>query len=130
MSDPTPAEGWAELLLALPEFILTDADLDERDQLVAVVELPRDVHPCTRCGVIDHHPVHDRRWHSTTTCPSPGGPAGSGGASGSSPLSCLEGCGTFAERTPSTAPGAVWSRAAARAAVAMSQANVPVDTRG
>lgn len=43
-------------------------------------------------------------------------------------LACIEGCGTFVERTPSIAPGAVWTRAAARAAVAMSEANVPVDT--
>jgi transposase-like protein len=31
------------------------------------------------------------------------------------------------ERTASIVPGAVWSRAAARAAVAMSEANVPID---
>jgi hypothetical protein len=43
-------------------------------------------------------------------------------------LSCVEGCGTFVERTPSIAPGSVWSRAAGRAAVAMSEANVPIDT--
>ncbi|GGI02501.1 hypothetical protein GCM10011354_00570 [Egicoccus halophilus] len=42
-------------------------------------------------------------------------------------LACIEGCGTFAERAASIAPGAVWSRAAARAAVAMSAGNVPVD---
>jgi transposase len=126
VSQLTPVEGWAELLLALPEFILTDAYLEEGGELVAVVELPRDVHPCTRCGVIDRHPVHDRRWHTIRHLPVAGRATRLRWRKRL--LTCLEGCGTFAERTPSIAPGAVWSRAAARAAVAMSEANVPVDT--
>jgi hypothetical protein len=69
VSDPPPVEGWAELLLALPEFILPDAQIDEHDELVAVVEPPRDVQPCTRCGVIDRHLVHDRRWHNIRHLP-------------------------------------------------------------
>jgi hypothetical protein len=63
VSQPTPVLGWAELLLALPEFILTDAYIDEHDELVAVAEPRRGLQPCTRCGVIDHHLVHDRRAH-------------------------------------------------------------------
>lgn len=43
-------------------------------------------------------------------------------------LTCVDGCGTFIERTASIAPRAVWSRAAARSAVAMSEANAPIDT--
>jgi transposase-like protein len=43
-------------------------------------------------------------------------------------LACVEGCGTFVERTASTAPGAVLSRAAARAAVALSEANLAIET--
>ena len=43
MTDPTPVQGWSELLLALPEFLLTDARIDEHNELVAHVELPRDV---------------------------------------------------------------------------------------
>jgi transposase len=126
VSDPTPVEGWAELLLALPEFILTDAHIDEHDELVAVVELPREEHPCTRCGVIDRHPVHDRRWHSLRHLPVAGRACRIRWHKRL--LTCIEGCGTFAERTPSIAPGSVWSRAAGRAAVAMSEANVPIDT--
>jgi transposase len=126
VSQLTPVEGWAELLLALPEFILTDAYLDEHDELVAEVELPRGLQPCTRCGVIDRHPVHDRRWHTIRHLPVAGRACRLRWRKRL--LSCLEGCGTFMERTPSIAPGAVWSRAAARAAVAMSEANVPIDT--
>ena len=43
MTDTTPVQGWSELLLALPEFELIDAHVDEHDELHAVVELPRDV---------------------------------------------------------------------------------------
>jgi transposase len=124
--DTTPDQGWSELLLALPEFILTDAFIDADDELVAVVELPRDVQPCTRCGVIDRHLVHDRRWHTLRHLPVAGRACRLRWHKRL--LACVEGCGTFVERTPSIAPGAVWSRAAARAAVAMSEANVPIDT--
>ena len=48
MSDPTPVQGWSELLLALPEFTLTDAYVDARRARIAHVELPRDLQPCTR----------------------------------------------------------------------------------
>jgi hypothetical protein len=82
VSDPTPVEGWAELLLALHEFIQTEAQIDEHDELVAAVELPRGLQPCTRCGVIHRHLMHDRRWHTVRHCPSPGGPSGRCGASG------------------------------------------------
>lgn len=126
MSQPTPAEGWSELLLALPEFSLTDAHIDEDDELVAIVELPRGLQPCTRCGVIDHHRVHDRRTHTVRHLPVAGRATRLRWRKRL--LACVEGCGTFMERTPSIAPGAVWSRAAARAAVAMSQDNIPIDT--
>ncbi len=125
MFQPTPVQGWSELLLALPEFILIDASIDEDDELVAVVELPREVQPCTRCGVLDQHRVHDRRWHTVRHLPV---------ASRATRvrwrkrlLACVEGCGTFVERTPSIAPGAVWSRAATRAAVSMSSDNIPIE---
>jgi transposase len=126
VSQPTPAEGWSELLLALPEFVLTDAKIDEHDELVANVELPRDVQPCTRCGVIGLHPLHDWRSHTVRHLPVAG--RATRLVWRKRLLACVEGCGTFVERTASIAPGAVWSRAAARAAVSMSQANVPVDT--
>jgi transposase len=126
VSQATPVQGWSELLLALPEFILTDARIDEHDELVAVVELPRGMQPCTRCGVIDRHLVHDRRWHTLRHLPVAGRACRLRWHKRL--LTCVEGCGTFVERSPSIAPGAVWSRAAARAAVAMSEANVPIDT--
>jgi transposase len=129
VSDPTPVEGWSELLLALPEFILTGAhieDRDDHDELVAHVELPREVQPCTRCGVIERHPLHDWRTHTVRHLPVAGRPTRV--VWRKRLLACIEGCGTFTERTASIAPGAVWSRAAARSAVAMSEANIPIDT--
>jgi hypothetical protein len=50
VSQATPVQGWSELLLALPEFILTDARIDEHDELVAVVELPRGCSPAPAAG--------------------------------------------------------------------------------
>ena len=64
VNDTTPVEGWSELLLALPEFGLTHANIDEHNELVADIELPRDVQACIRCGVIDLHPLHDWRHHN------------------------------------------------------------------
>jgi transposase-like protein len=58
------------------------------------------------------------------TCPSQGGRARSGGLL----LTCWQGCGTFVELTASIAPGAVWSKAAIRSAVALSRQHVPVDS--
>lgn len=126
MSQPTCAQGWSELLLALPEFVLTDAHVDEEhDELHAVVELPREVQACPRCGLIELHRVHDWRWHTVRHLPV---------ASRATRvrwhkrlLTCVAGCGTFVERTPSIAPGAVWSRAAARAAATLSADNIPID---
>jgi transposase len=126
VSQATPVQGWSELLLALPEFALSDARIDEHDELVAVVELPRSVQPCTRCGTIDRHPLHDWRNHTVRHLPVAG--RATRVVWRKRLLACVEGCGTFVERTASIAPGAVWSRAAARAAVAMSEANVPIDT--
>jgi transposase len=126
VSQPTPVQGWSELLLALPEFILIDAHVDVHDELVADVELPRDVQACPRCGTIELHPVHDRRRHTVRHLPVAGRACRLRWRKRL--LACTEGCGTFAERTPSIAPGAVWTRAAARAAVAMSADNVPIDT--
>jgi transposase len=126
VSQATPVQGWSELLLALPEFALSDARIDEHDELVAVVELPRSVQPCTRCGAIDRHPLHDWRNHTVRHLPVAG--RATRVVWRKRLLACVEGCGTFVERTASIAPGAVWSRAAARAAVAMSEANVPIDT--
>jgi len=123
---PTPVQGWSELLLALPEFTLIDAHVTDDDELVADVELPREVQPCTRCGVIDRHRVHDRRTHTVRHLPVAG--RATRLIWHKRLLACVEGCGTFTERTASIAPGAVWSRPAARSAVAMSQANIPVDT--
>ncbi len=48
MSHATPVQGWSELLLALPEFHLLHAHVDERGELVADVELPRAVQACPR----------------------------------------------------------------------------------
>ncbi len=126
MSQLTPVQvWWSELLLALPEFDLTDVHIDGHDELVAEVELPRGLQPCTRCGLLERHLVHDRRRH---TSPSAGRFTCHPGALAQAAAGpCVEGCATFTEHTPSIAPGAVWSRAATRAAVAMAQANVPVD---
>lgn len=41
MNDATPVQGWRELLLALPEFFLTDVVIDVHDELIADVEPPR-----------------------------------------------------------------------------------------
>jgi transposase len=84
------------------------------------------VQPCTRCGVLADHHLHDRRWHTVRHLPVAGRACRIRWRKRL--LVCIEGCGTFTERTASIAPGAVWSRAAARAAVAMSRENVPVDT--
>jgi hypothetical protein len=59
-----PLSGGSELLLALPEFILTDARIDDQDELVVEVELPRDVQPCTSCGTMEQHRIHDWRTHT------------------------------------------------------------------
>ena len=126
MSDLTPVQGWSELLLALPEFVLIDAYIDDVGELVACVELPRGLQPCTRCGVIDQHRVHDRRTHTVRHLPVAG--RATRLIWDKRLLTCVEGCGTFTERTASIAPGSVWSRAAARAAVTASQANIPIDT--
>ena len=125
MSQPTPVQGWSELLLALPEFVLLDAFVDEYDELIATIELPRGLQACPRCGTIEAHRVHDRRWHTLRHLPVAGRPCRVRWHKRL--LACGAGCGSFAERTPSVAPGAVWTRAAARAAVAMSADNVPID---
>jgi transposase len=125
VTDPTPVQGWSELLLALPEFLLTDARIDEHDELVAHVELPRDVQACPRCGVIDLHPLHDWRTHNVRHLPVAGRACRL--VWRKRLLACTSGCGTFVERTPAVAPGAVWSRAAARMAVAASAENIPID---
>jgi transposase len=126
VSQATPVQGWSELLLALPEFTLTDAHVDDDGELIAYVELPREAHPCTRCGVIERHPLHDSRTHTVRHLPVAG--RATRVVWRKRLLECVAGCGTFVERSPSIAPGSVWSRAAARAAVAMSRENVPIDT--
>lgn len=40
MSDLTPAQGWKELLLALPEFVRLDADLEVHGMVGASISLP------------------------------------------------------------------------------------------
>lgn len=126
MFQPTPVQGWSELLLALPEFTLTDAVIDVDDELVAEVELSRDVQACPRCGLIERHRVHDRRWHTVRHLPVAGRACRVRWRKRL--LACEAGCGSFAERTPSIASGAVWTRAATRMAVAMSADNIPIDT--
>ena len=125
MSQPTPVQRWSELLLALPEFTLIDAHVTDHDELVADVELPRDDAPCPRCGVIELQPLHDYRVHTVRHLPVAGRPTRL--VWRKRLLACIEGCGTFVGRTASIAPGSVWSRAAARAAVAMSADNIPIE---
>ena len=125
MSEPTCVQGWSELLLVLPEFILTDARIDECNELVAHVQLPRDVQACPECGVIDLHPLHDWRTHNVRHLPVAGRACRL--VWRKRLLACTSGCGTFVERTASVAPGAVWTRAAARAAVAASSESIPID---
>jgi transposase len=126
VSDLTPAQGWSELLLALPEFTLIDAHVTENEELVADVELLRDVQACPDCGVIETHRLHDYRSHTVRHLPVAGRACRVRWRKRL--LECVEGCGTFVERTASIAPGAVWSKAAARTAVAMSVDNIPIDT--
>ena len=126
VNDPTCVEGWSELLLALPEFILADAHVDEHDELVAHVELPRGLQACPRCGAIERHRIHDWRTHTVRHLPVAG--RATRVVWRKRLLACSEGCGSFVERTAAIAPGAVWSRAAARAAVALSEANTPIET--
>ncbi len=125
MSDATPVLPWSDLLLALPEFDLLHAEVIN-DELIVTVELPRDVQACPSCGTIELHRVHDRRWHRLRHLPVAGRACRL--VWHKRLLSCVEGCGTFVERTPSVMPGSVWTRPAARAAVAMSAENIPVDT--
>jgi transposase len=125
MNNATSVEGWSELLLALPEFVLTHATIDEHNELVADIELPRDVQACIRCGVIDLHPLHDWRHHNVRHLPVAGRACRL--VWRKRLLACVEGCGTFVERAAAIAPGAVWSKAAARAAVAASADNIPID---
>lgn len=53
MDDPTCVQGWSQQLLALHEFILTDARIDEHIEPVAHIEPPRDVQACSECGAIE-----------------------------------------------------------------------------
>ncbi len=126
MNDTTPVQGWSELLLALPEFLLIDAHVNGDDELVADVELSRDVQACPRCGVIELHQIHDWRRHTIRHLPVAGRACRVRWRKRL--LACMEGCGTFVERVASIAPGAVWSRAATRAAVATSADNIPINT--
>ena len=112
-------------MLALPEFDLIDAHVDETDELHAIVVLPRDVQACPSCGSIELHPIHDWRWHTVRHLPVAGRACRVRWRKRL--LACVAGCGSFVERTPSIARGAVWSKAAARAAVALSRDNIPVD---
>ena len=112
-------------MLALPEFTLIDAVVTDHDELVATVELPRDDQACPRCGVVDTHPLHDYRTHTVRHLPVAGRATRLRWRKRL--LDCLEDCGTFVERTASIAPGSVWSHAAARAAVAMSADNIPIE---
>jgi hypothetical protein len=69
VSQATPDQGWSELLLALPEFDLTDAFIDAHDELVAEIELPRDLQACTGCGTIEQHQIHGWRTHTVRHLP-------------------------------------------------------------
>ena len=61
--------GWSELVLALPEFVLNHVRVDAHDELVAVVELPREVQACPGYGAIELHLLRDWRWHSVRHLP-------------------------------------------------------------
>ena len=71
------------------------------------------------------HLVHDRRWHTVRRLPVAG--RATRVVWRKRLLACLEACGTCVKRTPPIAHAAVWSRAAAWVAVAISQANVPIE---
>lgn len=75
--------------------------------------------------MIDVHPVHDWRTHTVRHLPVAGRACRL--VWHKRLLDCAGGCGTFVERTPSVAPGAVWTRPAARQAVAMVSDNIPVE---
>ena len=126
MSQPTPVEGWSELLLALPEFLLTHVFVDEHDELVAHVELPRDGAAL--------HPLRDDRAPPGPRPADPHGPSPARRRARHQADLAQAAAGLHrgvrhVQRTDRVdRPGAVWSRAAARAAVAVSEANVPIDT--
>ena len=48
VSHLTPVKGWSELLLALPEFTLTDVHVGDDNEFVVETVLLRDVQPYVR----------------------------------------------------------------------------------
>ena len=124
----SPSQRWNESLLALPKFMLIDAHVSDYDELVADeapmdVKLHRDVPPCPAAGCSSSSGY-------MTTGPMPCASMLVGLARrADGPGVCWPGLGgSFVERTTSVAPGAVWSRAAARAAVAMATDSIPAAT--
>ena len=114
------------MLLALPEFSLLDARVVvDGTELEVVVELPRDLQACPRCGVIDAHEVHDRTVHRVRHLPVAGRACRV--AWDKRVLVCEAGCGAFVERASAIEPRAVWTNPARRTAVAEVADNIPVD---
>jgi len=126
VSEPTCCPLSSDVLLALPEFVLLTTTIsNDNTELVVAVELPRDVQPCPRCGVIERHQVHDRLAHRVRHLPVAGRACTV--VWSKRLLACVGGCGTFTERASTIAPRAVWTNPARRAAVAAVAANEPVD---
>ena len=76
--------------------------------------------------MLELRPLHDWRHHTVRPLPVVNGGATRLGWR-KRLLACVEGCGTFVERAAAIAPGAVWSKAAPRAAVAASAYNIPIE---
>jgi transposase len=93
----------ATCLLALPEFEVTDV-YEFVDEAVIQVVMPRREVACTRCGVIALHRVHDRVWHRVRDLPAGGRPVVL--LWDKRVLTCIEGCGTFRERSSAVPPRA------------------------
>lgn len=93
----------ATCLLALPEFEVA-AVWELVDEAIVHIVMPRREVACTRCGVIAIHRVHDRVMHRVRDLPA-------GGRAvvllwAKRVLACVEGCGTFRERSHAIPPRA------------------------
>lgn len=93
----------ATCLLALPEFEVTHVWTFADETFIHVV-MPRAEVACVRCGVIARHRVHDRVVHRVRDLPAAGRAVVLVWAK--RVLACVEGCGTFRERSHAILPRA------------------------
>lgn len=96
----------ATALLALSEF---DVQLvfDFVDETIVTIAMPRQQAACTRCGVLALHRVHDRMTHRVRDLPAAGRAVVL--VWHKRVLACVEGCGTFRERSVQLLPRSCWT---------------------